>query len=414
VDTIKSRIYSLLRRSERIFKTDMVYLAQGSFWLNGSQIAAAGVAFLLAIAFANLVPQASYGTYKYIISIYGTLGVLSLSGLGTAVTRAVAKGNEGEFTKALWFNFRWETLIFLSGIIGAVYYYIHGNPSLALGFLIIGIFSPIKDSADLYPSFLSGKKDFKTMSLWGVCKTAIAAAWLFVTILITKNPVWIVLSFFFINTAISSFFSWLIIKTKKTNDKQDDETLTLSKHVSFMNNVSGFADQIDNLLIFHFFGPISLAVYNFAQAIPDYLGGFLKNIGSLAMPKFAQRDKEEVKKTIRYKSFKVFLFGVCMSIGYIICAPIFFHVFFPKYDSSIRYSQIYSTILMMSAVLPTAFLDSQMAIKAKYIINFGSSLIKIVLLTIGVIYFGIWGAIIGRIISKAIGVSMVFFFSERV
>lgn len=411
---LRRKVYEILRWSEKYTKTDMVYFFHGSFWLNGAQFATALVGLLLAIAFANLVSQETYGTYKYILSLYGLFGVLSLSGLGGALARAVARGNEGELKKAIIFNLKFELLITLAGVIGAVYYFVHGNFVLALGLLIIGIFSPIKDSSELYNAYLAGKKDFRATSILGVLKSAISALWLFLTIIITKNPLLIVLSYFFINTALSSLFLWWIVKTRNPNQKEDEETTNLAKHTSLMGNVSNFVDQIDNILIFHFLGPISLAVYNFAQAIPEYLGGFLKNIGPLAMPKFAEINKDEAERAIRHKSAQVFLFGAAMAGIYMIFAPIFFHIFFPKYLSSVLYSQVYSLMLLFSAVLPMSYLDSRVAIREKYYVNIISASFKTVALVLGVIYFGIWGALLARLLSKAFGVVVGYYFAFNI
>jgi len=64
IKKLKDKIYRLLRRSEKYFKTDMVYLAHGGFWLTLGQIISSAASFLLAIAFANLLPKETYGTYK--------------------------------------------------------------------------------------------------------------------------------------------------------------------------------------------------------------------------------------------------------------------------------------------------------------------------------------------------------------
>lgn len=414
MDTIKARAHTLIRKTEKYTKTDMVYLLKGSFWMNSSQIITAFIALGLSIVFANLLSPESYGTYKYILSLGGTLSAITLSGLGTVVVRAVAQGYEGEFKRAVALNFKWESVIFLAGIAGAAYYYLHGNQTLALGFLIVGIFSPPMDSAELYAAFLGGRKDFKGLSIFSIARYAIASAWLFLTILITTNPVLLALSYFFIHTMIVSFIYKRVVKTRKPNDLTHGETMRLVKHVSFMNNLSSLAAQVDNIFMFHFLGPAALAVYNFAQAIPERLTAFVKNVGALATPKFAQQDKDRVKYAIARKSIQVMLFGLVMSLIYIAIAPYFFQLFFRKYLDSVPYSQVYSLILLMPAVIPLSFLDSQVAIKEKYHLNIWSSVVKIAALYIGIAYFGIWGAIIATVASKAFGNILAFMLAARV
>lgn len=411
---LKERAYAVLRWSEKYTKTDMVYLAHGSFWLNGVQIITAVVSLLLAIAFANLLSQESYGIYKYIISVYGLFGAITLSGLGTAVARAVARNHEGEFIRALKANLRWDMLITLASFSAAVYYYLHANQTLALGLVIIGVFAPVLDTAELYPSYLTGKKDFRAGSILSLTRTVIAAIWLFGTILLFKNPIIIVFSYFFIHTVTTSLIVSYILRSRKLNKNLDPETIRFAKHTSFINNFSGFTDRIDNILVFHYLGPIQLAVYNFAQAIPEYLAGFTKNIGSLAMPKFAQADKKLVQATIYHKVLQMFFFGAVISAIYILFSPLFFSMFLPKYLASVSYSRFYSLILLIPGALPMAFIDSQMAIREKYIISLSSGIIKVVALTLGIIYYGIWGVIVARVLVKAVSLVIAFYFVKRV
>src|SRR5689334_12787395 len=77
---LMARAERLLRWSERYMKTDMVYLAKGSFWLTLGQVAASASGLLLVIGFANLLPKEVYGTYKLILSLAGIIASFSLTG----------------------------------------------------------------------------------------------------------------------------------------------------------------------------------------------------------------------------------------------------------------------------------------------------------------------------------------------
>jgi O-antigen/teichoic acid export membrane protein len=413
MESIKARFYGLLRRSERLFKTDMVYLFHGSFWLTGSQLLNAVISFALTVVFANALSPTNYGTYEYILSIYGLFGTLALTGLGIAVTRAVAKGHDGEFINALKVNFRWSFILTGLSCLIAGYYFTHHNNTLGVGLLIIAIFLPILDTAEMYPSYLSGKKDFKTLSLVGTVRIAISAIWLMLALTFTKNPVWLVLAYFIINATVAVMILRKSLAKHPPNTERDAETIRLAKHASFINNFGAFFDQTDSIIVFHLLGPVPLAIYNFSIAIPEYLAGFLKNIGSLAVPKYAIADKAAIKKTMLGKSLQLSFLGLLMAIIYIFVSPAFFHLFFPKYLSSIPYSQIYSLMLLLSAVLPIAFIDSQVAIRERYILGFWN-LPKAIIIYFAVFYYGLWGAIIAKVITKYIGALMGFFFAQRV
>jgi O-antigen/teichoic acid export membrane protein len=110
----------------------------------------------------------------------------------------------------------------------------------------------------------------------------------------------------------------------------------------------------------------------------------------------------------------MFLLMLPIVIVYCIFAPTLFTLLFPRYIDSVHYSQLYSLTLLVSAVLPLSILEAHVAIKEKYIISLASNITKIIVITLGIFYFGILGAIIARIISKLFGISLGLFFAKRI
>src|SRR5690606_7328003 len=100
INHVKTRLYKLLRWSERYTKTDMVYLARGGTWLTLGTIAATALAFISALVFANFLPKDVYGTYSFVLSMAAILAIPTLHGMMTATARAVARGYDGTATKA--------------------------------------------------------------------------------------------------------------------------------------------------------------------------------------------------------------------------------------------------------------------------------------------------------------------------
>ena len=109
----KIKLYKLLRWSEKWTHTDMVYIAKGGFWLTLAQIVSTFSGFLLVMAFANLLDPETYGIYKFVLSMASLFAIPTLSGMGTALVRSVAQGNEGSIIPALKIKIKW-------GLIGGV------------------------------------------------------------------------------------------------------------------------------------------------------------------------------------------------------------------------------------------------------------------------------------------------------
>src|SRR3989344_8935696 len=137
--SMKDRFLSLLRRSERYTHIDMVYLAKGGSWMSGGQAINMLVGFLVSIAFANLLPKESFGTYKFILSTVALIGIFSFLDIGTAVIQSVAKGFGNSLRQGFRANLQWSLGVSLAGFALSLYYYVQGNNLLSFAFLLAGI-----------------------------------------------------------------------------------------------------------------------------------------------------------------------------------------------------------------------------------------------------------------------------------
>ena len=413
IKIIKQKIYNFLRDSEKYTKTDMVYLFKGGSWLTLGQIISSICSFLLAIAFANLLPKEIYGSYRYILSISGLLAIPTLSGINTAIIQAVARGYEGSFIKGLKTKIRWGLLGGLASLILSGYYYFNNNITLTFAFLITGIFIPFMDSFIIYGALLIGKKKFKISTIYNIIIRILSFIVIISVLFITNNIFLIIFTYFLSNTLLRLLFLFVTIKKIKINRKEDSETIPYGKHLSLIDIISIIASQLDKILLFHYLGAIELAIYAFAIAMPTQIKTPLKYINSLAYPKFAQKSLLEIKKGIWRKIFLYGVFRILIVVAYILAAPFIFNLFFPVYKDAIIYSQVFSLSLIVPTGILTHVLMAHKKIKELYILKTISSFIFIVALFIGVVYYGIWGVISARIIYLfTIGITVAILFQK--
>ncbi|PKM91837.1 hypothetical protein CVU82_01360 [Candidatus Falkowbacteria bacterium HGW-Falkowbacteria-1] len=401
IEKIKIAIYKLLKKSEKWTKTDMVYLAEGGFWLTLGQGVSSVSAFLLAIAFANLLPKETYGTYKYIMSIVSLLAIPTLTGMNTAIIQAVARGYEGSLISALKTKIKWGLLGGLLGLSLALYYYLQNNDTLAIAFLIVSVFIPFMDSILIYESYLNGKKNFKTLGRYTVFIRIISAITMVVTIFFTKNIYLIVSSYLLSNTLLRLILLKITLSKNKLNEKKDPNTISYGKHLSLMSILNIFSIYLDKLLIFHYLGASELAIYSIAIAPVEQMKGLIKNINALALPKFSATSTENLKTNLKPKILKMTLILAIMSFCYILIAPFAYRVFFPQYLESIFYSQLFSLSLVL--IGPIMLLISAFQAKEKkmtlYQYNIIKPIIRIILLFVLINYFGITGIIFAILLS---------------
>jgi O-antigen/teichoic acid export membrane protein len=414
IKILRNTTYKLLRFSEKWTKTDMVYFAKGGFWLTLGQIFSAGSAFLLSIAFANLLPKEVYGNYKYILSMASILSIPTLAGISTAITQAAAKGFDGSFIPAIKKRIKWGLLGAVSSVILAGYYFLQGNTTLTFGFLIAGIFLPFMDPFNSYISLLLGKKRFKVSTKYGIITKIIYTIAAAIVLFSTDNLYLIVLTYFIVYTLLRFIFLITTIKKSNLNNKKDERLISYGKHLSLMGIINTVAAQLDKILVFNQLGAIPLGVYSFAVAMPEQIKAILKNIQPLALPKFAQSKQIETRKTILIKMFKFSIAVLPIVVIYILIAPYIFSWLFPQYLDSVIYSQVFSiSLLTISASLPVVFLQAQKETKKLYKLNIYSPIIQIITLFVFIYFFGLMGVITARILNRVINMFIVVMLINR-
>ena len=391
----KNLIYSLLKKSERYTQTDMVYLAKGGFWLTLGQIISTAAFFLLAIAFANLLDPTTYGNYKYILSLVGMLSIFTLTGMGTALTQAVARGFEGSFYSAFKEKLKFGVLTSIIAMSLAGYYFFRGNYILPIPLLLAAIFAPLMQASGIYGNFLLGKKLFNIQVKYSTLTKIITTLSLIFTLFLTKNLFCLIAIYFVCNAFLNYSFYLITRKKNQPNKKEDPETLPFGKHLSLMSAIGNLADQLDKILLFHFLGAVQVAIYSFALALPQQVKAiFLQSLKPLALTKISQKSASELKQFLPGKVLKLFLIILPIVGLYILIAPYIYRLLFPRYISSIIYSQVFAiSLLLYPKMLLGQALTAHAKKKELYMASFSYSFSKIILLAIFLPLYGIWGAI---------------------
>ena len=401
---MKNRLIALLRWSERYTKTDMVYLTSNVSWLTLKQIFLALVSLGLSFAFAHLVSKEMYGNYRYLQSLFWTLTALSLTGIPAALLRSVARGKDGTYKQAIRLSLLWSIPSALVALAISFYYFTQGNNVLAWGALTISVVGPFLQASYLFGSYLDGKRAFKTNALYGSILAGFPALFILTAMLFTGSAS----ALFFVYLASNVFVACILTifvwkKFKPLLSNKSESILNLGAHFSAMNFLSTVAQQLDRLLVYHFLGATELAIYSFATAVPDQVKGVFNNVGSIAFPKFANRPIKDIRASLWNRLFKFTLLMVLVSVSYILVAPYLFSVLFPSYSDAVFYSQIYALALIpIGSIFPTTILQAHAAKRELYFLNLSTSLIQILSVLLGVLWYGLLGVVIARGISRVL------------
>ncbi len=390
---------TLTRLGARI-GTDLVYLAKGGFWINIRQFLAMAFSLLTALLFGRYVSQEVYGEYKYLVSIFSLLTTLTLTGLGSGVMQAIARGNEGTLPKAFWLNLRWSVFACAGAIGYAGYQLAQGNTTQGIALLLIAVTFPFIRSFQLAESFYTGTRQFqKNALLKGTADTLLFLAVAIVAI--WTNNVLLILCAFLFTSLISEGTIYLYTRSRITHlERVEYDVFSFSKHLSVTGIVSSIAGQADKLLVYHVLGAVPLAVYTFALAIPKQFRTAVSFVAPLAKPKYAVMEEHQVRTSVFHKFVLSQAILIPATIVYWLAAPWIYQTFFPQYVESVTASRLYALIFPLFGNFSFIAFETQKKTRETYLSTLIPSVIQIALMVACIFPFGINGVILATLIAK--------------
>ena len=401
--TIRERIYSLLRWSEKYTKTDMIYLTKGGFWLTVAKVVSALASLISSIAFANLLPEHTYGVYRYVLSMASLLAIPALYGMEAAITKSIAQGKGGNVKQAVYTRMRWGVLGAIASLVLGAYYLAMGDITLGLTFAVTAIFVPFMEPFNSFSAILNGHKKFNLLAFYTVSIRLLVTLVVVTAILFTDDIILIVGLFFGATTILR--FLCLKMSVRRTNlEATDDPFLTnYGKHLSLMGAFSKVATHADKILIFQQVGGVALATFYLALIPFKQIQNVFNSLATLAMPKFSSNQIKTLKETLPRKLLVIYLFVVPTIILYLLAAPYIFELLYPQYLDAVLMSQILMLqLLFFPLTLVGTVLTAQGHKNQLYFHTLSYSLIRITLLVILIPLYGVYGAIFGIIATNAV------------
>ncbi|OGF64508.1 hypothetical protein A2Z53_03330 [Candidatus Giovannonibacteria bacterium RIFCSPHIGHO2_02_42_15] len=402
---------AVIKKIQRFLKTDTSYLIKGGAWLSVIRASSLVVAFFLSILYARYLSKETYGNYRYILNALGIFSFLSLPGLGTSMVYAVARGFEGSFRKTTILQFLSGLFFIAVGVGGFFWFLSQGKAELAFVFLIGSLFMILVEPSTNYQGYYNAKKDFKARAFSAIGSKIFYGLIMLAAILSIRflgpTPFYslliLVCGYLAASTLPHLFFLYSALKSVPKNAPSEKNLLSDGIKFTIIDIPTHVTTYLDSIIIFHLLGPVELAIYSFAEAIPDQIRGTLKSIGtSLASPKLATKDIREIEESGLFG--KIARFSILLIpavIAYILLAPYIYQYLYPKYIDSIFISQLLAISLL---AIPGQFLAEGLRatrqIKYASINSFIGSISQIILFIIFIPIFGLLGAAIARIAGR--------------
>jgi len=398
----KRNIGNLLNWTEKKFKTDTRYLVKGGFWITVGQIVSSLSAFILSIVYANWLPQETYGIYKYVLSMMSILSIPTLNGMGTAVTQAVALGKEGSVRLAIKVKIKWGLIGSIGSFALSGYYYLAGNNTLFGAFILVGLFIPIVETFGIYDNLFHGRKEFKRSVIFYIIGQISATSVILITLYFNQTVGFILAAYFTTWTLVRAILLKYSLAKYQPNKLTDKDTIAYGKHLTAINAFNTLANYLDKILLFHFAGATTLAIYSITQAPLDQVRSLVsRGISTLAFPKYALKKSADLSKHIDLWILRS-IFGLTLvSISYIVFIPWIFPLVFPVYAKDVWYSQLAALgLIPLVSFIPFTALNAKAMKKELYYYNLSSATFQIVSICSLGYMFGLIGVIISRILSR--------------
>ena len=396
--SIKPRLISLLRWSERYTNLDMVYFASGGFWQTFGQVTTSLLGLGLVLFFANFLPKETYGTYRYILSLSGILSIFTLTGISQAVAQATAVGHEGALRTAVRYQLKWNLILMLVFLITGTYYFINGNFAYTGALLILGIATPFTNAFNTYGAYLDGKRQFRLNNIFSILSTGIYVGGMMAAVWWGGTVMWLITAYAVATLGANLLFYRLTLTMFNPPMEPADDTLRFGRHLTYIKLLAPLTAQIDGIILNHFWGPAALAVYAMATAIPNRAIPLVKDWIDIGFPKVAQKTPTEIDRTFYMRIGQGLFVGGILGGTWALAAPMFFTYFMPQYLDATPYAQLLGLTFVFS--MPnryiTVLLNAQKMTKRIFFNTTMASLLTLILYGV----LGIWGGILGLITAQ--------------
>jgi O-antigen/teichoic acid export membrane protein len=402
---------ALVQFTEKKFRVDARYFLSGGFWLSLGQGFTIFFGLISTVLFAHFLTETEYGIYKYLLGLAALLSTFSLTGLGQSILQTAAKGFHGFYKETLRINLLYSLCISLVAAVGAIYYYLNENITLALGCLAIAVLQPLINTFQFLPAYLIGTRKFQTSTKVNVLRMFFVTITSVTTLFFTNNVLLLFVAYLGSNLVINILSQYFYTASDSTTPESIfAKYISYAKNTSVRNIISNVAQKSDSVIIFTQLGATELAIYAIATVIPEQIKGSVKNLTSLLIPKYSQHDDiTKVKKSVPKRSLQLLLILLLITIIYIFAAPYLFDLLFPKYENAVFYSQLLAlTIPAFVLLVPYSVLLSQLEEEKLYKITLYSSIFQILISLGFILTLGLIGAIIAKIVHRIIFLIVIY------
>ena len=378
------------------FRIDSAYFIHSSFWALLQNSVGFLLGTLLQVALARLLTRSQLGEYDLIASLMGLFTLAAVPGINQLVVQASARGQDGVLQQGFKISIFGLSLSIPILLSVSSFYAIHGEYTVGLGLVVLGLTSVIRLPSHLYEPFLQGKKRFDLTALFSFLSSLAVTSGIIVSAFIAKSVLILISVQGVIQAALDAGF-FAITRSFMRSKGRDKELFSYGLFLTITSIVPIISGAIDKVLLAALFTTSELGLYFVATTIPAALQRFAQALTDVTFPKIATLSREDQELTVKRHSLTLFIMTVFLCGALLFLLPWVIPLIFTKaFLDATLYAQLelVSFVLFPLNVFLANFLTVQRRRSSQILISVVPSGAKIILSFICIPFFGIF-AIIG-------------------
>ncbi len=396
-----------LAKVSKLLKIDLGFYIQSVTWsgLSHASTVIRGVAttFLM----ARYLPPVIFGEFRYVLALFGLAGAFTLAGMTTSIIKGIGQGDTVVvrigIKKIFRFSFISSLLLFVFG----TYKFYVGDTSMGMNAYFLSFIFPFYSVASIFQPILIGKQEIKRVSKLTAVANSLFAVLFVIVLFYTRKVLFLLIGYFLIDIIIKGFLTWRTVK--ETSDAGDgSKHLHTGSHISVINILLGMVFQLDQFLIQHFFGYVSLAKFNIAVLIPDQIKDFASYFSNIILRRFSNhKNSQKVLQNTRRHYWIVFGLSAALATTYSLLAPVFIHYLFPQYQDQIQLSVLYAfSLICLASFIGANFFQAHNMVRSLWIMYGFNAVIQLVANIFFIPLYGGAGAIYSKIASRILSMPL--------
>jgi O-antigen/teichoic acid export membrane protein len=237
------------------------------FYLGVNNLVTPLFALVSSVVLTRLLSRTDYGTYAFFLSAVLVLDFTSLTGMGTALIHATARGFPGTLRNATTTRLKGSLVGAAILLLLAVYQVSRTDIESALMLVVCGLAFPFYNPFTNFLYYLVGRREFRRMALMQSLQLVLSYLPLFLVVYWTRDYRSALVTHLIATPLVRYGFYRVVVARVPKDAPVDPGYLSYGYQLTFMGVLGSIETHIDRLALGTFFSPMALASFHVGKSI---------------------------------------------------------------------------------------------------------------------------------------------------